>query len=113
MATLQSVIETNYRTRSYSGRGMYGKGCLGVVVKGSHGVGKLMAHIVAEIGNLVNEGAEEETVDVVCGEIADISDALGSMESDSMGMDTIVYFPSVWRHPDLIAEDKRCEELDD
>ena len=113
MTTLQSIIETNYRTRSYSGRGMYGKGCLGVVVKGSHGVGKLMAHIVAEIGHLVSDTADAETVDDTCKVIDGISAALKYMVCDSMGMDTIVYFPDVsYVDPDE-GEDDEEDDSDD
>jgi len=82
----QSMLEeAGYNPRSYSGRGMYGKSCLGVEINGN--VGKLFAKIVEELSyvdrNEVGSGYIFE----------EVSEAFENMETDSMGLDTIVYFP--------------------
>jgi hypothetical protein len=73
--------------RSYSGRGMYGRQCLGVDT--DMDIGSLVAYVVRAIGGLnagTNEG--EYTVEQV-------AEAFEGMQTDSMGRGTIVYFPSV------------------
>lgn len=58
--------------RSYSGRGMYGRSCLGVVCSL-----QLLLDIVFEFGKTGEEFN------------------LGSVKSDSMGCDTIYYWPDI------------------
>ena len=70
---IQRVLEDNgYDTRSYSGRGMFGKSCLGCVVEKST--------------NLLEVGAAlgEEGVTIP-----------HNTKMDSMGLGTIVYWPGV------------------
>lgn len=69
--TLQQLLEdANYTTRSYSGRGMMGKECLGVVVPDA-------IHGAYFIGRLV----------------ADYN--FRAPRYDSMGRDTILYWPKI------------------
>jgi hypothetical protein len=75
------------RVRSYSGRGMYGKQCLGVDT--DMGIGALMAHLVRFVAGL-DQGTCQGEYDVEC-----IAEALDGMQTDSMGRGTIVYFPNV------------------
>ena len=78
---LQQLLEDcDIRVRSYSGRGMYGKDCLGVDIK-RRGLGSLMAAIVRET-------RDEDEQDIIAA-------ALEGMESDSMGLGMIYYFPDV------------------
>lgn len=88
---LQDVLESTIDgVRSYSGRGMYGRSCLGVE---TDDLGDLFAAVLEEL-----EG-EEDTQDV--------QPAFKSMRTDSMGRGTIVYFPSV---PFVGDDDERdCE----
>lgn len=68
--------------RSYSGRGMYGRACLGVVTEenpAAFAIGLAMGLL---------ENYEKE-------EVAELLQVLDSPETDSMGNDTIVYWPRV------------------
>lgn len=76
---LQDILESTVDgVRSYSGRGMYGRSCLGVE---TDDLGDLFAAVLEEL-----EG-EEDTQDVQL--------AFKSMRTDALGRGTIVYFPAV------------------
>lgn len=76
---LQGILESTVDgVQSYSGRGMYGRSCLGVE---TDDLGDLFAAVLEEL-----EG-EEDTQDVQL--------AFKSMRTDSMGRGTIVYFPAI------------------
>lgn len=76
---LQDILESTVDgVRSYSGRGMYGRSCLGVE---TYDLGDLFASVLEEL-----EG-EEDTQDLQL--------AFKSMCTDAMGRGTIVYFPAV------------------
>ncbi len=77
--------------RSYSGRAMYGRICLGV---DTDDVGEVFAAILESV-----EG-EEDT--------RDIQEAFRNMRTDSMGRGTIVYFPQV-----PFVDDEEDEEEED
>lgn len=80
---LIEVIESaNFEVRSYSGRAMYGKDCVGIDVRqgvSQFQVGVAVAQMAMTLGyeDLADDLADERVV------------------SDSMGYDTIVYFPNV------------------
>lgn len=81
---LQKVLEDlGYEVSSYSGRGMYGKTCLGINVDSSDILGKL-GKIMAD---LVRDTPEEFREGVAAG--------LRRVKTDSMGKGMIVYFPDV------------------
>lgn len=71
----------------YSGRGMYGSHCVGFVVnRGDEvAVGVAIATILAE------DAGDEDYEDALC----DALDIARRANTDSMGHDTIVYFPGV------------------
>ncbi|MBF0102271.1 MAG: hypothetical protein HQK77_15325 [Desulfobacterales bacterium] len=73
---LNVFTELGYEARSYSGRGMYGKHCLGVIIPQGTSAFTLGMELVRELGELGDE------YDYLFGEVA----------QDSMGYDTIVYF---------------------
>lgn len=81
-------------TTDYSGRGMYGKTCFGLIYGGS--VGQLCACFL--------RGLDDDTMD----EMADLFD---EMRTDSMGYDTIYYFPGWTLDEDEDSEDD--EDWDD
>ena len=61
----------------YSGRGMSGRTCVGIVTNYTH-------YIILKLrGYLIRHG------------ITDIKEALGSICTDNMGQEFIIYFPSV------------------
>ena len=83
-----------YNAQSYSGRGMYGKYCLGVVIEHSD-PSKVLTDIILDCCQFCGHEAEQlEKVQWLCGNLND-------MRSDSMGRDMIVYWPGIkWQELD-------------
>jgi len=77
----KSTVEEIYEIRAYSGRGMYGKECLGFVTENS-------LQAVAEIcsASWFNDGDEFEFM---------LPDIFANARTDNMGYDTIIYFPNI------------------
>jgi|CXWL01.1.fsa_nt_gi hypothetical protein len=76
---LQAILESTVDgVRSYSGRAMYGRSCLGVE---TNDVGDLFAAVLEEV-----EGDDDTH---------EIQEAFRDMRTDAMGRGTIVYFPNV------------------
>src|ERR1019366_838709 len=78
------IEEAGYETRSYSGRGMYGKTCLGVDLEGGN-LGRLLGDLVEMTAT---SDAPGDAVEIV-------AEGLRSMQTDSMGRGMIVYFEEV------------------
>lgn len=78
----------NEDVRSYSGRGMYGSECLGVVVPRGE-LGDFIADLVEGLGEFC-DGDEDSDINH-----RDVADGLRMMRTDDMGRDMIVYFPGV------------------
>lgn len=92
--------DVELKARSYSGRGMFGRKCVGVEIGRDVSTFQLAAAIAAA---LLDADAEEGPSDV---------EALARLRvsEDNMGLDTIVYFPQVeWPTDDLGDEDHDCE----
>lgn len=70
-----------YTTRSYSGRGMGGKYCLGVEADDLH-------EFLADIMEYSYEDDGDET-------IMDVAEAVRHMKTDSLGRHMIIYFPRI------------------
>ena len=82
---VQMICEMNdLESRSYSGRGMFGRECLGIV-------GKTVADVTADLFDGL-DGLDLPDMDAAFNEL---SAALRSSRTDSMGMDVIVYFPEI------------------
>lgn len=97
--TLQLTLEElDYTTRSYSGRGMYGKECLGVELGALKDVGELVADLI-----------EAAADDPNC--TSSIASAARQMSWDNLGLGIIVYFPSV-PFVDVGTDDREDEEND-
>jgi len=80
MKQLQRILEANgYSCQSYSGRAMYEKKCLGVVISSEQSQ--------FEMGLMVGLGLENAW----SGDV----NAIKNVRSDSMGMDTIIYWPNI------------------
>lgn len=95
---LQRIIEDGeFNCRSYSGRGMYGKSCLGVEIDLNHdsSLGSLMASIVY----LTTEDCQEE-----------VAEGLKRLRMDSLGLGQIVYFPGIPYSEDEPESDESEEE---
>jgi len=83
---IQIICEQNdINVRSYSGRGMYGKECLGITFKRGMGFVNVVDAMLEYIQN-----NEEYYI-----EIESFREGIRDMQSDSMGLGTVVYFPSV------------------
>lgn len=65
---------------NYSGRGMFGRSCLGVVVKQGY---SFMEFIIKLTKYLDDNGIE------------DVDFSLEGVSYDALGLDTIVYFPNI------------------
>ena len=89
MDDLIAILEnTSYDVRSYSGRGMYGKECLGITINRRNGVGDFVAEVLESINDL----DDPEFTQRVLGDFAEI---LRGMCVDSMGLGQIIYFPDI------------------
>lgn len=84
MHPLQNLFDdAGIEARSYSGRGMHSRGCLGVVLDRDTSLGDFIADVIEAIVD-----QEDESLD-------DITEAFRGMATDSMGLGTVVYFPEV------------------
>jgi hypothetical protein len=85
---MQTIEDLELRGQSYSGRGMYGRRCLGVTLDRDSGMNQL--EFVANLAASLAEMADRDE---------DAQDALyliqGNIASDSMGLGSVVYFPDV------------------
>jgi hypothetical protein len=100
---LQSIIEeAGFTCRSYSGRCMYGKKCLGVEVNGPFG--EFFSNLVEPIADLARGDGIRAYRDV-----EDVAEGIRSMATDNMGLDMIVYFKEV----PFFDEDHDEEELEE
>ncbi|KVR21679.1 hypothetical protein WK13_34645 [Burkholderia ubonensis] len=88
-STLQKALEALNEegvvgeTRSYSGRGMYGKSCLGVFLDDRAG----HANLCQLGGMLVHAADASDQYEVMCD--------LEGTKTDDLGLGTIVYWPSI------------------
>lgn len=85
----QTLLEgAGYYPRSYGGRGMNGKYCLGIDLKDVNCLGDFIANIFQSSANNVSH-------------ISTIAEAFRSMQTDSMGKGIIVYFTDIEFYKDL------------
>lgn len=85
MSTLKDLLELDYETRPYSGRGMYGKSCLAVALDAGQSPFKVFSDIllnVDEHGGIHND-------------LALVHKALRDARVDDLGLGTILYFPTI------------------
>lgn len=83
--------------RSYSGRGMMGKQCLGVDVDNVFG---FIANLIEDLG--------EQNCNVAFHQ--ELADELREMQTDSMGKGKIVYFPALRFVPPEVEEEEENPE---
>jgi len=76
------IVGYNYHVREYSGRGMYGDKCLGIVTD----------DIIKCVVDVMLECSEENRID--------IGEMLRGGVTDSMGRSEILYFPKIEWNPD-------------
>lgn len=98
---VQMLQESELEVRSYSGRGMYGDECVGVICSSEWEVcEKLMAYLADEIESASND--EERSV--VIAFQRDVADQIARSLADHMGRDNIIVY---WRNlpASLLGED--------
>lgn len=84
---LQTILEdADLNVRSYSGRGMYGRKCLGVSCD-SESYKDMMEAILDGVA----QAASQDNWSVV----DDVKEAMRNLQQDNLGMGTIVYWPRV------------------
>ncbi len=85
---IEAIKDAGYEPESYSGRGMYGKRCVGVTCENP--VSTCIEIVQALAMSSFNDADEFETVkfDEFCHLLSDV-------KTDSMGMSTIVYWPNI------------------
>lgn len=80
--------KAGFGVRSYSGRGMYGKECLGVSLDGYDTMQTFIADLLDAVANENSNSIKK--VDII-----EVADAIRDIESDSLGTGKIVYFKSI------------------
>lgn len=104
-AVLLAALNSDFSPTWYSGRFMYGKECLGIVVKGPAGLVEFVAEAIT--------AACEAGYDAGA-----IARALADVTSDSMGRDFVYYWRGIKRETyevlladveDLFDADRECE----
>lgn len=98
-----AIEDAGYSTRSYSGRGMYGKSCLGFETTRFQSAIQATAEI---IGNLAETCQFDDDL-----ELSDFLEFFGDVKEDSMGLGMIIYFPDIswneeWEESDVEEEDE-------
>lgn len=76
---LEDILSEIGEVRRYSGRGMYGAECPGVILEGS------LIGAAVDLLLLTEDRDEQEAIGKV----------IRGAKTDSMGVDTILYFPKV------------------
>jgi hypothetical protein len=94
-------LESAPKLQSYSGRGMFGRKCLGLVVSSMAEMNRIIFDLGYSVGVELGENDEN-------GFVEKVSVAVQNMQSDNMGMDFIYYFPTV-----EFVENERFSEDDD
>ena len=99
-------LDEGYRPQSYSGRFMYGRRCVGVVVPRG-GMLRVGSDLVM---------AAVLTDDVQADDAVGIAEAVSALmrdaRTDSMGLDTIVYWPDMEWDGDAEADEDEEEDAD-
>ena len=92
MHELQEIAERNgMETRSYSGRGMYGKECLGIVCDLRE-----LCQLMIDYGSSSNGYTPE----------------IPRINEDSLGLNAIYYFPTIKFEEDIEEDPEDWEEAD-
>ena len=86
--TLQQILtDLGYETRSYSGRGMYGRKCLGVSMDAEERPLKIAADVFEYLLDDMGGMSEADKKDILR--------AFKGACTDSLGLGSILYFPRI------------------
>lgn len=84
-----AIENAGYATRSYSGRGMYGKSCLGFETSRGQSAIRATAEIMADLAETCQYDSDDKI------EISDFLEFFSDVKEDSMGLGMIIYFPDI------------------
>jgi hypothetical protein len=102
---VKAAEEAGYSVRSYSGRAMYGKKCVGIDVEQGINEAQVAADIMVSAAGMDPEDSAGSIVE----RLIDFQSAFSAMRSDSMGLGIIIYFPRMeWE--DSFNSDREEEE---
>ena len=103
LSGLQALLDMiGIETRSYSGRAMYGKSCLGVELANSQqSIGAFFASVLTGLQEFGLENDKDG--------LEELAKSFRNMRMDQLGRGTIVYFPDI-RFNDDGAEDEDFAE---
>ena len=85
---LDAIEGAGYTPRSYSGRGMYGKVCVGVDLERNQSEADFVLDVMAYL-------LETATEDVHAGYLLEQVDLMRGSRGDSMGLGSIIYWPNL------------------
>ena len=88
----EQSFDGDYLTTDYSGRGMYGDRCIGVVTGDT-------AQVMFNLGMAIGERAANEEGS----RWWDLAESFKRSAQDSMGLSAIIYFPSLTLDTDPVA----------
>lgn len=89
---LSDVGFGRYEPRSYSGKGMYGKTCLAVVLDSEISFGSFIADILDAYRTIVEDSINDSAA---YSALNDIEHAMRGLRSDGMGRGVVYYWPSI------------------
>ncbi len=101
-----AIEESGYSTLSYSGRGMYGKSCLGFETSRSQSPIQATAEIIFSLSETCQYSGDEI-------ELSEFVDFFSDVRQDSMGLGTIIYFPEISWEADWNESEIEDEESDE
>jgi hypothetical protein len=99
---VQLAHDANYSVRTYSGRSMYGKQCLGIVTEDS--MARVIANLSIEVLHTLRDEAEtEEDENKLSYRAADMISDLGRAKQDGMGLKSIYYWERIQPDEEALA----------
>lgn len=101
----EAIEDAGYSVFSYSGRGMYGKRCLGIETTRLQNSIQATAEI---IGNLAETCRFDEEL-----EIQDFIEMFSNVCQDSLGLGSVIYFPDIDWDEEWTETDKEKDEDDE
>ena len=99
--TLIDAIEnTGYSVERYSGRGMFGEYCVGLVTR--EGIVNTLATLIGEYARSMANDQDD---------VAKFCDLLVDASTDNMGCDNVIYWRSLsWPRDRVVKDDEEEEE---
>lgn len=93
---IESIEECGYEAQSYSGRGMYGEHCVGIVCSDPENL-LVMLTLSLVRGYLLDFEDDQNKIlfDKIENHLDDVYEFLRSPRMDSMGKQSIIYWPHI------------------